>query len=71
MAQALRVKQRLLVQPKPLAIREVYKTIVDMGGMKGGWVLIYVCRMYVCVLCIINDVYVYVYVYIDARGAVE
>lgn len=35
-AQALRVKQRLLVKPKPLAIRDVYRTIVDMSKMKGA-----------------------------------
>lgn len=38
-AQALRVKQRLLVQPKPLTIRAVYQTIVDMSKMKGASVL--------------------------------
>ena len=35
-AQALRVKQRLLVAPKPLTVRAVYQTIVDMSRMKGG-----------------------------------
>ena len=38
MAQALRVKQRLLVQPKPLTVRAVYQTIMDMSRMKGSWV---------------------------------
>jgi hypothetical protein len=34
-AQALRVRQRMLVPPSPLSIRGVYRTIVDMANMKG------------------------------------
>ena len=47
MAQALRVRQRTLLAPKPLAIREVDQAIIDMAKMTGVCVCLCVC---VCVL---------------------
>jgi hypothetical protein len=45
-AQALRVKQRLLVKPKALTIRDVYRTVIDMSKMKG------VDNIHVCDVCV-------------------